>query len=50
MLAFSVALFRLRTIAVHWCEALLALSLVATVYQLVRTGIPPLALWAALAR
>jgi hypothetical protein len=47
MLAFSVALFRLRTIAVHWCEALLALSLVATVYQLVRT---PLALWTALAR
>ena len=40
MLAFALALFRLRSTAVHWCEALLALSLATTAYQLARTGIP----------
>jgi len=40
MLAFCFALFRLRSSAVHWCEALLALSLTTTIYQFVRVGVP----------
>jgi hypothetical protein len=39
-LAFCVALFRLSALAVHWCEALLALSLATTGFQLARLGIP----------
>jgi hypothetical protein len=40
MLAFSRSIFRLRSTAVHWCEALMVLSVVATGYQLARVGLP----------
>ena len=39
MLAYCIALFRLRASAVRWCEALLVLSVTTTVYQLVQTDI-----------
>ncbi|MEE9253403.1 MAG: hypothetical protein V3U43_00565, partial [Pseudomonadales bacterium] len=40
MIVFCVALFRLRATAVHWCEALIALSLATTGYQFVSVGVP----------
>jgi hypothetical protein len=40
MLAFCMALFRLRASAVRWCEALLLVSLATTGFQLARLGIP----------
>ena len=40
MIVFCVVLFRLRVAAVHWCEALMALSATTTGYQLVSVGIP----------
>ena len=40
MLAFAIALFRLRRSAVRLCEALIALSLLTTGFQLFRVGLP----------
>jgi hypothetical protein len=40
MIAFCVALFRLRVSSVHWCETLLVFSLLATCIQFARVGLP----------